>query len=306
MKKVCSLLVLLLTTFFLTGCNLDEYVSIYEPSFGYWSQDNDFVPNYSYNESPTSEELLTVHFIDVGQGDSVFIELPNNETMLIDAGDYEAGDKVVNYIFEQGYDSLDYLIVTHDHIDHTGGLFAVVNNFEIDCVYTSTPSDIGSDKLNDMIWENKILVQKVETGSVIVDEPSFSVEAVAPTVIDEENPNNNSIVLKLVYGTTTFVFTGDAEKQEEDSIRSNIKCDVLKIGHHGSNTSTSVNFLKKTEPTYAIISCGLNNKYGHPTDRILQRLYENNISVFRTDIQGTIICFSDGSEISFNKKSVVV
>ncbi|MBS7397437.1 MAG: MBL fold metallo-hydrolase, partial [Ruminiclostridium sp.] len=103
---------------------------------------------------------------------------------------------------------------------------------------------------------------------------------------------------KLTYGDNKFLFTGDAEKSEEDGIWTNIKCDVLKVGHHGSDSSTSENFLKKVEPTYAVISCGLGNSYGHPTDKVLRRLYERNINTYRTDLQGTIVFTSDGSEIS--------
>ena len=110
--------------------------------------------------------------------------------------------------------------------------------------------------------------------------------------------NENSIVIKLTYGDNKFLFTGDAEKSEEDGIWTNIKCDVLKVGHHGSDSSTSENFLKKVEPTYAVISCGLGNSYGHPTDKVLRRLYERNINTYRTDLQGMIVFTSDGSEIS--------
>lgn len=185
---------------------------------------------------PSEYQELKVHFLDVGQGDSCFIELPNKETMLIDA------------------------------VENSGAA-----------------------------------VREVMAGSVILDEPEILVEVVAPKTLGDDS-NNSSVVIKLTYGENKFLFTGDAEKSEEDDIWSNIKCDVLKVGHHGSATSSSANFLKKVDPTYAVISCGMGNKYGHPTDEVLERLNSRNIEVFRTDLQGTIVFTSDGKNISVAKQ----
>lgn len=216
-------------------------------------------------EPPVEYQDLIVHFIDVGQGDSTFIELPNGETMLIDAGEREYGDKVVAYIYNQGYDTLDYVVATHPHTDHIGGIVDVLNAFPTKNFYMTSyvnPTQTFDDMLT-AVEKNGANAHEVMAGTVILDEPELLVEVVAPKALAEDS-NNNSVVIKLTYGENKFLFTGDAEKAEEDGIWTNIKCDVLKVGHHGSDTSSTKNFLKKVEQTYAVISCGLYNSYGHP------------------------------------------
>ena len=245
---------------------------------------------------------MKVHFIDVDQGDSTFIELPNGEAMLIDAGETDQADKVVTYIYTQGYDTIDYVVATHAHSDHIGGLPVVLDSFNIGNFYMTSAvatTSIYENMLN-AVDESGAAVHDVMAGDVIYNEANLLIEVVAPKEIDYDEQNNNSVVIKLTYGDDKFLFTGDAEKSEEDGIWTNIKCDVLKVGHHGSNGSSSSNFLKKVEPSYAVISCGLHNSYGHPTDDVLKRLDDRNIDVYRTDLQGTIVFTSDGSNISVN------
>ena len=246
---------------------------------------------------------MLVHFIDVGQGDSIFIELPNSETMLIDAGEIGQGDLVSTYIFSQGYDTIDHVVATHPHSDHIGGMPDIINSFNIGSFYMTDTISTSSiyEEMIDKIGESQADVCYVEAGNVIIDSNELLCEVVAPKETDNDEMNNNSIVIKLTYGKNKFLFTGDAEKQEEDGIWTNIKCDVLKVGHHGSDSSSTSNFLKKVEPKYAVISCGLGNSYGHPTDEVLKRLYDRNIDVFRTDLQGTIIFTSDGKNITVDK-----
>lgn len=247
---------------------------------------------------------MVVHFIDVGQGDSIFVELPNSETMLIDAGEIGQGDLVSTYIFSHGYDTIDHVVATHAHSDHIGGMPEVIDTFNIGTFYmtenTST-SSIFEQTLN-KVNESGADTCYVMAGDIIIDNGKLLCEVVAPKAIDNDEINNNSIVIKLTYGDNKFLFTGDAEKSEEDGIWTNIKCDVLKVGHHGSDSSTTPNFLKKVEPKYAVISCGLGNAYGHPSDDVLKRLYDRNIDVFRTDLQGSIVFTSDGKNISLGKK----
>lgn len=257
------------------------------------------------NEKPVAENFsddMVVHFIDVGQADSIFIELPNDECMLIDAGEKDQADKITAYIYNQGYDTIDYVVATHPHSDHIGGMADVVNSFTIKNFYMTAAVHTSQTYANMLIAVENSGADIHNTGAatVILDKANLTIEAVAPQMTDGYDLNNTSIVLKLTYGDKRFLFAGDAEKDEEDNIRTNIKCDVLKVGHHGSNSSTSENFLKKTEPSYAVISAGLKNSYGHPDDVILKRLADRDIDVYRTDMQGTIIFTTDGKEISVN------
>ncbi len=179
----------------------------------------------------------------------------------------------------------------------------VLDYFNVDeVVMTSDKSDTQIyNNLFTAIYLNGAKLHYVLAGDVLIDEEQLLVEVVAPKLLVEDDHNNNSVVIKLTYGNKKFLFAGDAEKAEEAAIWTNIKCDLLKIGHHGGKTSSSANFMKKVNPKYAVISCGLNNKYGHPTDVVLKRLKKRKIKLFRTDIQGTIVVDSDGKTIVINK-----
>ena len=270
--------------------------------------DSSIVKKASPARNTTSAKLeneMKVHFIDVGQGDCIFIELPNDETMLIDAGEYDEVDGAVTYIHSQGYDTIDYVIATHPHSDHIGGMKTIFDNFDVKNAYLSPAISTTKtyERMLDAIENSDAKAHKAFAGTEIISEDNLSAIVVAPATDNPddytENLNDSSVILKITYGETSFLFTGDAEKAEEDAIRTNIKCDVLKIGHHGSRTSTSANFLKKVEPKYAIISVGEGNEYGHPTEEVLKRLEERNIEVYRTDLKGTIVVTSDGKNIKF-------
>ena len=252
--------------------------------------------------TPEEYQELKIHFLDVGQGDSCFIELPNGETMLIDAAEQEYSDTISTYIMEQGYDTLDYVVASHPHSDHIGGMADVISSFNVKNFYMTEfiTTSTAYERMLDEVEKSGAAVHNTMAGTIILDAPDILVEAVAPKEL-KDDCNNNSIVVKLTYGDNKFLFTGDAEKQEESDIWTNVKCDVLKVGHHGSSTSSSANFLKKVDPTYAVISW-VGNKYGHPTESTLDRLYERNIQVFRTDLQGTIVFTSNGKDITVDKK----
>ena len=222
------------------------------------------------------------------------------------AGEIDQGDKVVAYIYEQGYDTVDYVVATHAHSDHIGGLQQVLTNFNVnEVIMTEDKNDTQIfNNLFTAIYVNGATLHYVMAGDTIISEGDLLVEVVAPKVLVPNDYNNNSVVIKITYGNTKFLFAGDAEKSEEDGIWTNIKCDLLKVGHHGSKSSSSANFLKKVNPTYAIISCGLYNSYGHPTDDVLQRLNDRKIKTYRTDLQGTIIATSDGQTITIDKDPV--
>jgi len=250
-----------------------------------------------------SEGILKVHVIDVGQADSIFIELPNKETMLIDAGNNSDDETVINYIKELNYDTINYLIGTHPHEDHIGGLDTVIDTFTIQNIYmpkiqhnTKTFEDVLLSIKNKGY---KILTAKA--GVNIINSNNLKIDIIAPVNDIYESLNNYSAVVKITYDDKSFLFTGDAETLSEDEITTNIKADLIKIGHHGSFSSTSNEFLSKVSPSYAIISVGKNNDYGHPHREIINLLNESNIKVYRTDLSGTIIIKSDGYNINIEE-----
>ena len=245
------------------------------------------------------EGELRVSFIDVGQGDSEFIELPNGETLLIDAGTNETGADVVNYIESLGYSSIDYVVGTHPHEDHIGGLDDVIRTFDIGSVYMPkvTADTKTFEDVLDAVDEKGLTINTAKAGVTLVDGDRLSVKMLAPVLDEYDNTNDYSAVIKVVYGDTSFLFTGDAEEYAESLITGDVDSDVLKVGHHGSSTSTGEAFLERVSPSYAVISCGLGNSYGHPHTETIEKL--GGIPVFRTDEMGTIVATSDGSEISF-------
>ncbi len=244
---------------------------------------------------------LHVFYLDVNQADSALIILPNGDSMLIDAGNAEDGAKIIKKIKSLGLDTVDYLIATHPHADHIGGMEKVVRAFDIGKIYMTNA------QTNTKTFENLLLaikekgknITRAKAGVEIFSEENISAHFVAPNADFYDDLNNYSAVMKLTYGQNSFLFTGDAEKLSEDQIRHNIKCDVLKVGHHGSSSSTTSNFLKKTEPQYAVISCGSDNSYGHPHDQVMERLEREKIKIYRTDRNGTIEAVSDGKNITF-------
>ncbi len=257
------------------------------------------------NNNTSVNGNLYIHFIDVGQADAIYINNGNN-SMLIDAGKNDTANELVNYLKEQHIDSLDYVIATHPHEDHIGGMDEVLNNFKIDKILM--PDKVTTTKT----YENLLLAIKNNGCEKIIPKvgeeynlgnASFTI--LAPNSNNYEELNNYSIVIKLKYGNNTFLFSGDAETLSEDEILKNnidLKCDLLKVGHHGSSTSTSLKFLNAVNPKYAVISVGKDNQYNLPKKTVMNRLKNNNIKVYRTDESGTIIAVSDGNNITFNKE----
>lgn len=245
---------------------------------------------------------LRVSFIDVGQGDSQFIELPNGETMLIDAGTNETGKNVVDYIKSLDYTSINYVVGTHPHEDHIGGLDDVIKTFDIGSIYMPkvTADTKTFEDVLDAAESKNLMINTAKSGVSIMNTEDLSVKFLAPTLDSYENTNDYSAVVKVVYGETSYLFTGDAEEFSESLITDDVNADVLKVGHHGSSTSTSTEFLKKVSPSSAVISCGKDNSYGHPHSETLQKLADMRTAVYRTDELGTIVSVSDGKTITFD------
>ncbi len=248
----------------------------------------------SYNESFD----LSVHYIDVGQADSCLVCLPGGKTMLIDAGNNSDGDNVVGYLQSQGVKHIDFLIGTHPHSDHIGGLDDVIKFFDIGKFYmprvvhtTQTFEDVL-----DAADAKGLTINTAKDGVRIYSDGETAIDITAPCKDTYESLNNYSAVILLKYKDASFVFTGDAETESENEITADIKADVLKVGHHGSSTSSSERFLNRVKPSFAVISCGTDNSYGHPHRETLDKLQRMGVTLYRTDINGTVICRTDGEK----------
>jgi len=248
---------------------------------------------------------MKVYFLDVGQADSIIIE-SDKHFMLIDAGNNGDGDYVVDYLKNLGAKTLDYVIGTHPHEDHIGGLDDVIGNFNIKKVIlpeVTTTTDTFEDVIN-AIEENGLSITAPEVGDDYkIGDAKFTI--LSPNEDYGNEYNNWSVGIKVVNGNTSFILCGDAETEAESDISSNgidISADVLKIGHHGSDTATSNVFLEKVSPKYAVISVGEGNQYGHPASETLKKLKDSGIKYFRTDKQGTIVATSNGKKITWSVK----
>lgn len=250
-----------------------------------------------------AKDSLCIKYIDVGQGDSEFIMLPDGKNILIDAGDNASGDKVVSEIKNASFTKIDYLIATHPHADHIGGMSDVIDSFDISEVYMPR-CDYNTKTyltLLEKIDEKGLKIKTVKNGISLPVSDGVSAEFLAPCSVSYDSANNYSAVLKLTYGQCKFIFSGDAESLSEKEMlnsEADLSADVLKIAHHGSNTSSLAEFLDEVNPSYAIISCGINNKYSHPSKETLDKLHKRNIKVFRTDKSGTITVYCDGKNIT--------
>ena len=241
---------------------------------------------------------LVAHFLDVGQGDSCFIELPNGETMLIDAGENYYGENIIRYMRSRGCEKIDYLIASHPHSDHIGSMPYIVRHFDIGEVFMSEAvSDTYSfENLLEAISEKGLRINKGEAGVKIVEEKELTAEITAPETVDEDDLNNSSLIIRITYKDSSFLFLGDAQKTELSKLGEIEPADVLKVGHHGSGNSTSKELLDSVKPKIAVISCGEDNSFGHPHPETLGLLSSAGCEIYRTDKDKTVIVATDGKE----------
>lgn len=250
----------------------------------------------------SGDSAMKVHFIDVDQGDSTLIE-SNGHYLLIDAGENNQADTVITYLKNQNISTLDYVIGTHPHSDHIGGLDQVIKAFDIGKVIIPPKEHTTKtfEDLLDAISEKGLKITKPVVGDIYeLGHASFQI--IAPNRDYGDDLNNWSIGVRLVYGDTAFVLTGDAEAEAEHDMTANeleLQADVLKVGHHGSRTSSSEEFLDLVQPTYAVIECGTGNIYGHPHKETMKKLEERGIQIYRTDTQGHIVASTDGTTITW-------
>ena len=256
-----------------------------------------------YHASKEVSDGLEVYFIDVGQGDSTLI-VDDGEAMLIDGGLSSQSQKIYSILKEKGIDTLSYVVATHPHADHVGGLSAALE--AADCKQILVPY-IESENTTYNKFLNKAEEKDVAV-NVVNDGDTFplgeaTLQVLGPTDIIPNEENNNSIVLRMDYKNVSFLFTGDAEQMEEQLILYNhfdeVNADVLKAGHHGSYNAASSAWLHAVSPSYTVISCGKDNVYGHPHIETVDGLKKVGSAIYRTDQQGTITCRTDGKNISF-------
>ena len=256
------------------------------------------------NDIDYSEHSFAIHYIDVGQGDAALV-VCDDKTMLIDGGKPSASSIIYTYLKNLNIDYLDYIVASHADDDHIGGLSAPLAKMKVgNVIAPETEADTRSyNSLKTKTEEQGLTIQHPKPGDSI-DLGSSKIEFYGPITESESDRNNGSIVMKIIYGDTSFLFTGDAEREEEQEILNagyDLSTTVLKVGHHGSKNSTTYPFLREIMPQYAVISVG-DNSYGHPTEDTLSRLRDADVKVYRTDMQGDIIATSDGKTVTITTK----
>lgn len=250
-------------------------------------------------DDPT-QTYIKVHVLDVGQAEAIVVELPGHRAMLIDAGTSGAFGEIKAYLDMLAIKKIDYVIGTHSHDDHIGSMSKIMEVFPIGELYVPNAEDALMQELCSDATERDIPVYHAKAGMTILDEEDIQIEILAPNRDDYEDVNDSSVVVKITYVNNRFLFTGDATTLSEKEMllyQADLDADVLKIAHHGADTSTGEDFLAAVSPEYAVISLEENNSYGFPASSVNERLAENDVKVYRTDLNGTVTFFGNGQRI---------
>ena len=252
----------------------------------------------------TAEGVMEVHYIDVGNADSILIR-QGDKAMLIDAGERGDNDDILDYFRKHGVSELDLVISTHPHADHVGAMSMILEKIPVKRFVMAympaeaTPTSMVYEDMLEMLDQKNIPVDEAKPGTIYTLGDA-EVQILAPFT-ETDDANDMSVVTRVVFGQNSFLFTGDAGKTVENQLMKSgydIQADVLKVSHHGSNTANSLTFLKKVKPQYAVITCGADNLYGHPHDEVVSRLKKQKATIYRSDVYGDIVFYSDGENIT--------
>ncbi|MDR1540895.1 MAG: MBL fold metallo-hydrolase [Clostridiales bacterium] len=320
MKKVGNILatgvalIAVLIYYFLSGgATGEQTVPVSEPSVSTEATSAAASETASTSDEPSAKppssktpppdlgsDVLTVTFIDIGQGDSELIQL-GDSAVLIDSGEYEKRNVVINTLESLGVKKLDLVIATHPHADHMGSMSAIIDHFEIERIMmpNAVATTVAFEKMLQSIQNKGLKIDRPIAGTD-VQAGEITLHIFAPNSEKYSDVNNYSIIAKLEHGNVSFLFTGDAEALSEKEVLAkefDASADVLKLGHHGSSSSTSPDFLAAVGPKLAVISCGAGNTYGHPHRETMAKMNEGGIELYRTDLSGTITMKTDGEEI---------
>jgi len=317
MTKLYSIILSLILTLNMSGCTPPADIELEQPSQVVAESTTQTTNEDIKDEKKTDDsspdfrgEQMHVHFIDVGQADSTFIELGNGQTMLIDAGRDSGGTTIINYIKALQYEKIDYVVATHPHDDHIGGMASVLNSFNIGKMYMPKQAHTISafTDMLDVIENKSIDLYTAKAGTSILSSGPVVIDILAPFSDSNSNLNNVSAVVRITYGKTVMLFTGDAEQEiETQLLNSGIDSDLLKVGHHGASSSSAPSFIKAVSPEVAVISVGEGNSYKHPHAETLAILNEVGAQIYRTDEQGTIVVTVDqNKKLTVDKKASAV
>lgn len=264
----------------------------------------DNINNSKFTDVDLNNEDFNILFMYVGQADSTLIKY-KNKTMLIDAGNNEDGKNIVKFLKDKGISKLDYIVGTHYDEDHIGGLDDIIENFDIGKFYLSNGGELGPNYYNlEKAAKKKNLAITIPKVGDKIDFGDVDMEVMAASKFDGKNDNNASIVIQAKYGSRKYLFMGDLEKQEEAKRKWN-EVDVLKAGHHGSNTSSTQEFLNQVKPKYVFVSAGKNNKYRLPNVKVMERIEKTGAKIFRTDVnESSFWLTSNGNDIDIKEVSI--